>query len=77
MTLSTCLPNTSNIFIGIDVDKKSFSFTVKDDHHMNISKRIPADPKQFLNYIKNTFADQKIICAYESGPTGFYLHDYL
>ncbi len=33
-----------DIFIGIDVDQKSFSFTVKDHGQMNRSHRIPADP---------------------------------
>lgn len=63
-------------FIGIDVDKNSFSFTVKDQDNFTKSKKIPSSPEQMYNYIENHFANKKIVCAYEAGPTGFGLHDY-
>ena len=73
-------PNYSSrdykIFIGIDVDKSKFSITVKDDDLKNINKTMPADPQTLYNYIHNQYADQKVICAYEAGPTGFELYDY-
>lgn len=77
MTPEIYSPRDYNIFIGIDVDKKSFSFTVRDHNVMNQSKKIPSDPAQFYNYIQKNFNNKKIICAYEAGPTGFHLHDYL
>ncbi|MFH1062141.1 MAG: IS110 family transposase [Candidatus Omnitrophota bacterium] len=64
-------------FIGIDVDKKSFSFTVKDHYNMNRSKKIPSEPKMFYQYIKKHFSNDRVLCAYEAGPTGFGLYDYL
>jgi transposase len=64
-------------FIGLDVDKKSFSFTYNDQNQMIKSKKIPSNPEHLYNYIKNHFNDKKVICAYEAGPTGFYLHDFL
>jgi transposase len=70
-------PKHFDIFIGIDVDQKSFSFTVKDHEHMNISKRIPADPENLYHYITDTYNTKKIICAYEVGGTGYRLYDYL
>lgn len=76
MTL-TYSPKYYDIFIGIDVDKKSYSFTVKDHTTMQRSKTIPADPNYFYNYLQKHYSDKKIICAYEAGPTGFYLYDYL
>ena len=66
-----------NTFIGIDVDKKSYSFTIKDFNIMKKSKRIPANPENLYNYIKKTYHTQQVICAYEAGPTGFNLYDYL
>ena len=69
-------PRDYNIFIGIDVDKSKFSITVKDGHLKSISKTMPADPQTLYNYIHNQYADQKVICAYEAGPTGFELYDY-
>ncbi len=65
-----------DIFIGIDVDKKSFSFTVKDKNMVN-SKKIPSDAEQLSNYIKKRYPGKRVLCAYEAGPTGYHLYDYL
>jgi transposase len=77
MTHTYFKPKDYDIFIGIDVDKSSFSFTVKDHSTMKKSKKVPANTKSFYNYIQKTYPGKKIICAYEAGPTGFHLHDYL
>ena len=77
MTSTTYSPRNYDIFIGIDVDKKSFAFTVRDHLNMKRSKKIPADSEQFCNYIQKNYNDQKVICAYEAGPTGFHLYDFL
>ncbi|MBU0605088.1 MAG: IS110 family transposase [Candidatus Omnitrophica bacterium] len=71
------LPRDYDVFIGIDVDKNSFSFTVQDHNMMNRSKKIPSSPEQLYNYIGNNFSNQRVLCAYEAGPTGYNLHDYL
>ena len=71
------LPKNYDIFIGLDVDKTSFAFTVYDHFNMNRSKKIPADPDNLINYVENHFKDQRVICAYEAGPTGFHLYDAL
>lgn len=75
--ISNYRPVDWDIFIGIDVDKSSFAFTVKDHGHMNRSKKIPADPERFYNYIQNNFSDKSVLCAYEAGPTGYGLYDTL
>lgn len=64
-------------FIGLDVDKNSFSFTFNDQNQLIRSKKIPSNPEHLYNYIKNNFNHKKVICAYEAGPTGFHLHDFL
>ena len=64
-------------FIGLDVDKSSFSFTVKNKLQTKESKKMPSNPEHLYNYINNNFDHKKVICAYEAGPTGFHLHDYL
>jgi len=64
-------------FIGIDVDKKSYVFTVGDHYTLSRAKKIPAKPKHLYNFIQNNLTDKKVICAYEAGPTGFDLYDYL
>ncbi len=72
------LPRDYDLFLGIDVDKKNFSFTVKERNSiMSKSKTIPAQPQQLYNYVANRFAGQKVLFAYEAGPTGYQLHDFL
>jgi transposase len=44
---------------------------------MTCSKKMPSEPKQLYNYIKNTFPDKKVLCVYEAGPTGYHLYDYM
>lgn len=70
-------PLNYDTFIGIDVDKGSFSFTVRDFGVMKSQKRIPSDPDIFYNYIQKILGHRKVVCAYETGPTGFHLYDYL
>jgi transposase len=69
--------NDYDIFIGVDVDKKSFSVTFKDQDKMNYSKKMPSEPKLLHNYTENHFKGKKIIYAYEAGPTGWHFHDYM
>jgi transposase len=38
---------------------------------------MPSNPEHLYNYIKKHYNSDTVICAYEAGPTGFYLHDYL
>jgi len=76
MTMSY-YPDKYDVFIGVDVDKGSFSITVKDRNSMSRSKKMPSNPEQFYKYIQNQFMGEQILCAYESGPTGFGLYDYL
>ena len=71
------LPKDYDIFVGIDVGKKSFSFTVKDHNVMNKTKTIPSEPEQLYNYTMKRFPARRVLFAYEAGPTGFHLHDYL
>ena len=73
----TYLPKDYDIFLGIDVDKNNFSFTVQDHNIMSKAKTIPSRPQQLYNYVKNQFAGKKVLFAYEAGPTGYHLHDYL
>jgi len=64
-------------FVGIDVAKNTFSFTVIDDNIMTKSKTIPSDPEQLYNYIRKHYPDKQAICVYEAGPTGYDLYDQL
>ena len=77
MTQPTYIPKDFETFIGLDVDKNSFSFTVQDQFQKRKSKKMPSNPEHLYNYIQKHFDRKKVICAYEAGPTGFHLYDYL
>ncbi len=64
-----------DVFVGIDVDKKSFSFSVKEKNRV-ISNKISADAEKLCNYIKKRYSG-RVLYAYEAGPTGYNLYDYL
>ena len=70
-------PKNFDIFVGIDAHKTSFHFSVSDKENIRCSKKIPSDPENLMNYLRKHFPEQKAICAYEAGPTGFGLHDAL
>lgn len=70
-------PEDYEVFIGLDVDKSSFSFAAKDHGIMNQTKKIPSQPDNLVQYIRKTYPGKKVICAYEAGPTGFNLYDHM
>ncbi|MFO8053155.1 MAG: IS110 family transposase [Candidatus Omnitrophota bacterium] len=71
------LSKNYDTFVGIDVDKKKFSFTVIDDNTIKRSKTIPSSPNQLYNYISKKYSKKRVLYAYEAGPTGYHLYDYL
>jgi len=66
-----------NVYIGNDVDKRSYVLNIRDRYHQLMTKTIPADPQQLYNFTKHRFAGQRVVIGYEAGPTGFGLYDYL
>ena len=77
MTLRGYSPKDFNVFIGLDVDKKSYVLSVRNLSGKNHPVRMPAEPEILLNYINKHHQGERIICAYEVGPTGFGLYDHL
>ncbi len=69
-------PTNYDLFIGIDTDKRSFAFTVRERNQKK-HRKMPSNPDQFYQYIQNHYPQRKVVCAYEAGPTGFGLYDYL
>ena len=70
-------PQNYSTFVGIDVDKNSYAITIKDSIGLSVSKKMPANPEHLHNHIKKQYGDRDVIFAYEAGPTGFGLFDYL
>jgi len=70
-------PTQFDIFVGIDVDRKSYAATYLDHQFQGRSLKMPSDSKALLQYFRKHFPDKRLVFAYEAGPTGFELHDYL
>ena len=68
---------SKEVFIGVDVHKKSYSVTAVCDREIVKKDRLTADPKTLINYCQNKFQGAKIVTAYEAGFCGFSLHRIL
>ena len=66
-----------NIILGVDVDKKHYVFTARDQGVNVMHKTLVAKPEVLHNFITKSFPNKRPIFVYESGPTGFGLYDYL
>lgn len=66
-----------DVFAGLDVDKTSIAVTFTDHESTIKSMHIPYDADNLLNYVAKKFAGKRIAFAYETGPTGYGLHDRL
>lgn len=75
--LLTIRPSEFDIFIGIDVDSKSYATSYCDHDMQGRSLKMPANPLNLHTYFKKRFPDKRLLFAYEAGPTGYDLHDHL
>lgn len=63
-----------NIYVGIDVHKKSWTVTIMSDHLEFKSFSQPPDPEVLMNYLTKHFPQSRYLSAYESGFSGFWSH---
>ncbi len=66
-----------DVYIGNDVDKRSFVLNIRERYRQLMTKTIPAEPEQLYNFVRRQFSDRRVVIGYEAGPTGFGLYDYL
>lgn len=66
-----------NLYVGIDVHKKSWSVTIQTDEV--VLKTFTQDPevKQLSKYLKRNFPNATYYCAYEAGFSGFWIQQQL
>ncbi len=62
------------VYIGIDVHKKTYTFTAICDNQVVKKATVAASPIQFVNNLKKWFKDAYIFTVYEAGFSGFFLH---
>lgn len=73
----TINPANYDVFVGIDVDQRSYAVTYFNHAWQGRSFKMPADSKSLLQFFQKNVPEQRLIFAYEAGPTGYELHDYL
>ena len=66
-----------DMFIGLDVDSKSYAVTFLDQESQGRSLKMPAHPQSLYGYFQKRFPQKRLLFAYEAGPTGYQLYDYL
>ena len=71
----TIKPFDYDVFVGMDVDKRSISITILTHNQECKHRKIPYSSANLVAYIKNNFSDKRIVFVYEAGPTGFGLYD--
>jgi len=67
-TQSTALPN---LFIGIDIHKKSWAVHLRTDIGEHRPMTIPARKELLFDYVQSNFGDHCVHVAYEAGCCGF------
>jgi transposase len=77
MNLTIQTSSRPEIFVGIDVDAKSYAVTYQDRNKEGKSFKMPASAQQLHYYFQKRFPEKRIIYTYEAGGTGYSLHDYL
>lgn len=74
-TTRTIQPQSVDVFVGMDVDKRSIVLTQVDHLGLEKALRMPYDSEHLLGYASRHLGGKKVAFVYEAGPTGFGLHD--
>ncbi len=65
------------IYGGIDVHQKSWKVTLRSSNMELKTFTQPPDPKIFIRYLYREYPGANYLCCYESGFSGFWIHDQL
>jgi hypothetical protein len=60
------------LFIGMDVHKKSWTVHFKTDLFDNKTVTMPVDCSSLVNYVVKNFPDHEVSCCYEAGCCGYW-----
>lgn len=69
--------NKKQIYLGMDVHKKTYSVTAVCEGCIVKTACMPADPQILLNFILNNFSGHSVKSVYEAGFSGLDLHRFL
>jgi transposase len=68
---------TNEVYLGIDVHKRTYSVTAVIENTIAKKASMPADPQVLLSFILNHFPSYKVYTVYEAGFSGLGLHRFL
>jgi transposase len=66
-----------NIYIGMDVHKKSWTVSIFSEHHEHKTFTQPPNTQSLVGYLKRTFPGATYHAVYEAGFCGYWIHDSL
>ena len=66
-----------NIYIGIDVHKKSWTASIHTDHFEHKTFTQPPEVNKLVRYLHHNFPGATCHAVYEAGFSGFWIHDQL
>lgn len=76
--LTTLRPQNYDVFVALDVDKKSYAISFKEYQNTKCySLKMPAQPDNMTRFFQKRFPGKRLIFAYEAGPTGYALYDHV
>ena len=64
----------ANLFIGIDIHKRSWKVHCATDLSGGKTFSMPPDPEQLHSYVAKHYSGYKVTTAYEAGCCGYYAH---
>jgi len=67
----------NNVFLGIDVHKRTYSVTAVSGNTVIKRASMPADKQALLAFIHKYFSSASVFSVYEAGFSGFGLHRFL
>ncbi len=74
--LTSIRPQDYDVFVALDVDKKSYAISFKEYQHTKCySIKMPAQTDSMIQFFQKRFPGKRLIYAYEAGPTGYALYD--
>lgn len=74
MTKKSINYSRKNVYVGIDVHKKSYILTAICERQVIKKEAIIAQPDTLVSYLKKYFKGARIYSVYEAGFSGFVLH---
>ena len=66
-----------NIYVGMDVHKKSWTVSIFSEHHEHKTFTQPPNAQSLVGYLKRTFPGATYHAVYEAGFCGYWIHDSL